>query len=921
MKRAWLGLFLVLLFVITINIVSARFQIDDNKTIIEKNYFDGEFVSGRISMNFSEQINSMFESNFDGGISLVELLKEMSYVSGEDFECQPSSCGVTYKTGDGEEGRESLEAGVGKSFGFKLEGDGVEEIENLTFSISAINDAPSCDNQVTLDLFGDGKIDFYNTHYSQEGCFKSYGCFKEDSYVKDIEPNIRSDSSYCERIDKIPPAPAYKIGVKAKKINENAGPLVINFYKIDSDNRSVFTGSCDISGNNFTVNTLQEAGCIAKSQINLFSSFESFNAFVCVKATKGNEYKIRSRDGAEDSCGGEGNPSENEIEMERDYEIFAQAMSYSSVGNGVINSKTYQAFTGRDLFEDAVDYLTETYGDNCGDGGCVIPIEVNGSLGVNANNGFVEYITDGQSFDDNKIYLLEKSEPLISTQRFLDLDVEKMKFEVPNSPGEHDFKLEFDGFKIAEEEIEIEKGFEFNVGPRFALLGRQVSFRIFGAEISSSKWDFGDGSAGVNSNSDSAAHVYSEQGEFNLKVSATNSSGSISVKIFPVIVGDPKTSAAKTITDYKERIVNIKDEISAYPTWVKTKLEEETEIAGAEHSLSIIEEDYELLGQNAEDEEYMEIVERLIELDVPFSISTIESGSLPIDVGFENIDLTHIGEISRVEAGDRNEIIGSLVSWLSESYDVSIRFENIASFRDSGEKIILKKYEIELRKKIGASVGTSYLIINVPVGSIKMGSSQQPLEISSSSATYFVINGESDQESIEFLIVGETAPEILELGAYLSPSLTELGTSGKPYGGFVDQEGNFRWGLFIIAMIILFIVFLGAYVFLQSWYKRYYEKHLFNNPDDLYNLINFIYNSRKSEIGDNETKEKLKGRKWSKEQITYVFRKIDGKRTGMWEIPLFKFVENKKVKEEIERRQGAPVDARFISQRRGFVTK
>jgi len=34
----------------------------------------------------------------------------------------------------------------------------------------------------------------------------------------------------------------------------------------------------------------------------------------------------------------------------------------------------------------------------------------------------------------------------------------------------------------------------------------------------------------------------------------------------------------------------------------------------------------------------------------------------------------------------------------------------------------------------------------------------------------------------------------------------------------------------------------------------------------------------------------------------------------MYEIPLFKFIENKKVKKEIEKRQGVPIDTRFIKQ-------
>ena len=59
--------------------------------------------------------------------------------------------------------------------------------------------------------------------------------------------------------------------------------------------------------------------------------------------------------------------------------------------------------------------------------------------------------------------------------------------------------------------------------------------------------------------------------------------------------------------------------------------------------------------------------------------------------------------------------------------------------------------------------------------------------------------------------------------------------------------------------------------------------------------------------------KKLLERNWSREQVVYAVKKLDGRRTGMWEIPVFKFLENKKVKMELEKKNpGKPIDARFI---------
>ena len=116
-------------------------------------------------------------------------------------------------------------------------------------------------------------------------------------------------------------------------------------------------------------------------------------------------------------------------------------------------------------------------------------------------------------------------------------------------------------------------------------------------------------------------------------------------------------------------------------------------------------------------------------------------------------------------------------------------------------------------------------------------------------------------------------------------------------------------------IFILIIFTLVVYISLQEWYKRHYEKYLFPNKDDLYNVINFIYNARASSLKDEEIRSKLLRLRWTGEQVTFAFRKIDGKRTGMYEIPIFKVFENMKVKEEIAKRQeGGILDARFIKR-------
>ena len=43
---------------------------------------------------------------------------------------------------------------------------------------------------------------------------------------------------------------------------------------------------------------------------------------------------------------------------------------------------------------------------------------------------------------------------------------------------------------------------------------------------------------------------------------------------------------------------------------------------------------------------------------------------------------------------------------------------------------------------------------------------------------------------------------------------------------------------------------------------------------------------------------------WKGEQMEFAWRKLKGYRTGMWEIPIFKWRENKEVKRELDKRRG-----------------
>jgi len=80
--------------------------------------------------------------------------------------------------------------------------------------------------------------------------------------------------------------------------------------------------------------------------------------------------------------------------------------------------------------------------------------------------------------------------------------------------------------------------------------------------------------------------------------------------------------------------------------------------------------------------------------------------------------------------------------------------------------------------------------------------------------------------------------------------------------------------------VLIFAAFV-SYIILQEWYKRRYERHLFKNRNDLFNLINFISNAQARGMDKKEIEKRLKEFKWSSEQINYAFKKVKGRKTGM----------------------------------------
>jgi hypothetical protein len=306
------------------------------------------------------------------------------------------------------------------------------------------------------------------------------------------------------------------------------------------------------------------------------------------------------------------------------------------------------------------------------------------------------------------------------------------------------------------------------------------------------------------------------------------------------------------------------------------------------------------LNNASSDDQFKYAIQNMLAVNPPSAIKVKEEGNnIPLLIGFENMNVDHIIGISNAEISsdeEKSNLAKAIIAWIDNNYDAKITYNIIARTNDYEEnkEVIATWVRIDITKKDSAEeeANQAYLIIDRPKDSLVFAGNYSEKAVGS--GTYLDLSGSG---TIEFIVNGEVP--VSELGIYISPDITKL--EGYTKAEIVKPQG-FNWGRFFTWIIVLLVIAFAAYIALQEWYKRRYESHLFKNSNDLYNIVNFIYNSRKNGMADSETAKKLKGARWSGEQITYGFKKIDGKRTGMWEIPIFKFLEKRKVKQEIEKR-------------------
>jgi len=882
------GAFLTIIFIVLISFLLTLFTTisafgnsnigNVSSSIIEK-YAPNENLKGWINISLTnEPFDSSLTSSYTpsgpaNSITIKELLeKNTNLVRGKDYNCTTSDCGMVYTSQDEGSATPSfnLNSGASKLIGFKISGADSAEITDLTIDLTSTA-TESCSSQLKIDVGDDKTIEWYASSKSEDSlCEKSYGCYSSPQGTT----KLILDEEYCEDIN----------------ISSAAGLIVGT--NISGSGNANFTFSVDEE----TCSLQTSSGGIISCVLNI-TIFEPTTLTVCLKQNSGSNYHLYYERTAP-VCGS----------GETDFSIFAQPIKYGSIENIVINS----SFEGESLGSIADHYLAEKYDFKCS-ADCYIPIRIysNQTQQITINSANLSYKTGILNLQTRSLYSLSQTTSKMNMP-FTQLTLDNAGLKVPNASGFYNLSLKLNNVLITKNQIEVlNVPIIEDVYPLEVPAAAEIRFyaKVSGTNITSYKWSFGDNTTIQETLVNYTTHKYNTLGTYTLWLSVKNIYGE-SNRSFTVKVVSPKNYLNSTLIKYSNQVNNLKTNISTFPPLVKSYIERTLNLSGIETRIATLKAEFNAAGNDTLKQ--IDIMNNLLAINLPEFIGITERISGKFVLDSSKIDVNKLKTFTRENISATDEQIkNALFEWFLNSLDTTLDVRvyspvyknfNGSSFSYISVRAIPKR----------SDVSSTYVIIDKPRESVELSSSitSTPFD----NALTFMLDL-STEKTFEFIVPERVSLESVPL--YFSPPLSNLSIITKigvcNFNGICEKDlgENYKncrtdckpWGLAILWILLsLFFVFC-LYIAAQEWYKRRYESYLFKDKNDLFNLINFIDNAEKQGLKKEEMFQKLKEKGWAGEQIIYAYKKYKGQRTGMWEIPIFKFVEKNRVKKELETRK------------------
>jgi len=895
MKKEVFILMFVMVFLFSISLIISDFTQGDKLYHLDLVYGPSQPVTGWVNISLEDEPANSLLTGFDDSIELKEFLDKID----ASYSCSPNDCESSYaSSGSGGSSKTMILVGIDeKVLGIKLTGQ-VTGINSLSFDVGT-NAGKSCIHPMQIDVLDDGIIDWKAETVSDDfSCIlsNSYGCWDEGDYSSGQEFLI-TDSQYCEKINLLAPAKNFEIGAEIEEVSGGSVDFRIEI------NAGLNSGECIV-----TTSSEGEISCNVEFDEALEENVESEVCLSVDNSADNGKYKIKYEDIS--PCGSAGS-------QEYDFPIFVNPGKYDAISDFTFNQNLINdGDTGINLADEIWDYISSKYSGNC-DPECIVPIKLYSGISQTNTISNINLIYErGGSLSEEEIYSVGETPSLIDAN-FQKLNLGEGNFLTPEDYGDEEFKLELDGKEIFSEDIKVKQVPGINsITPNIipALVNIEFSIELEDSEINLTySWDFGDGSNEETSEKNTIKHSYQDIGTYDVIVEVSNEYGKSS-KTFQIKVISPEDAIGTTLTEYEEDLTNLEVQLNNLPVWIKTEIEGKFDLDNLKSSVDLQKKKYE---EAIMDEDYVEVMASLLDLSIPYKLDASQIIN-PLTF-FPNKDQLNLEVLENFGAGNPDEsedkYHNAVNNWIQENLDISLESKTHSFYyRNSKIEPLVSYFKIILTPK--QDLEEIYLIVNGDPEKINFKDVDTKDSGTISEAVIF--SELTETKTIEFLY-----PEginIDNIPIYISPELKYLNTGiiagicnsnkkcekalGENYKNCRTDCKPLGWTIFWF-FVLIFSAFI-VYIVLQEWYKRHYEKKLFKNKNQLFNLINFMDNSVNQGLRKSEIFKKLKPLGWIGEQLSYSWKKLHGKRTGMWEIPVFKWVEKKKVKKELAKRSNKP---------------
>jgi len=507
----------------------------------------------------------------------------------------------------------------------------------------------------------------------------------------------------------------------------------------------------------------------------------------------------------------------------------------------------------------------------------------------------------------------------ILTTGYKTLDISKLGAIIPSNKTKVVFDLFIGGTKILSKNISIlDVPVIDYISTQKVPAGISTLYlvRATGSNISKYTWNFGDNTSVKETTEPQIYYTYANVGNYNLKVEAFNNFGNSS-KSFTMTVVSPGAYIPSMINSTNSKINALKISLALFPQFVNDYFKNKLGLDNLLLQVSSLKAEYDNAGGSVT--KYTTVASKLTNITVPDSARSIETQSIRFLVNKAIINLADVESLTgeKREAGTDEQYKENIYAWSFYSLDTSIDEEVYGIFYGDVLDSSITRLNVKITPKEGAD--DVYMIINAKKSDIIFKDSALATQAKDLGASTGIVLGSlSAKKEVEFLISGRF--NVLDSPVYFTTKFSLLPKDFNPEGcnyNRICEEGetasNCRndckpVGLTLLWFALLLLGFLVAYIILQEWYKRNYESYLFSNANDLFNLIHFIDNAEKQKLTRDDMYKKLEEKGWNAEQIEYAYKKYKGLRTGMWEIPVLKFIENRKVNLELLKRKNLGVN-------------